>query len=96
MVETDKEKLQREKDQKDGNEKIDGEGVKAENGDVAEGGDANGTNGGVKLESAESKETKLAVVMKFQLGSSQYATMALRELTNGGAGAYKPGFSAVR
>ncbi|KAK5107517.1 hypothetical protein LTR62_001047 [Meristemomyces frigidus] len=39
---------------------------------------------------------KLALVLRFQLGSSQYATMALRELTKGGALAYKPEFNTVR
>ncbi|GAM82241.1 hypothetical protein ANO11243_002200 [Dothideomycetidae sp. 11243] len=36
---------------------------------------------------------KVAVVLKLQLGSSQYATMALRELTKGGALAFKPDYS---
>lgn len=42
------------------------------------------------------KQKKLAVVIKLQLGSSQYATMALRELTKGGAKSYKPEFSTSR
>ncbi|KAF9887395.1 hypothetical protein FE257_010250 [Aspergillus nanangensis] len=35
---------------------------------------------------------KLAIVVKFQLGPSQYATMALRELMKGKVLAYKPDF----
>ncbi|KAK4575047.1 multisubstrate pseudouridine synthase 7 [Recurvomyces mirabilis] len=42
------------------------------------------------------EKDKLALVMRFQLGSSQYATMALRELTKGGAQAYKPEFNTSR
>jgi tRNA pseudouridine13 synthase len=45
---------------------------------------------------SEIKGDKLAVVLKMQLSSSQYATMALRELTKGRALAYTPEFSAVR
>ena len=39
---------------------------------------------------------KIAVVLKMQLGSSQYATMALRELARGGISAYKPDFGGGR
>lgn len=39
---------------------------------------------------------KVAVILKLQLGSSQYATMALRELMKGGLTAYKPDFGAGR
>jgi tRNA pseudouridine13 synthase len=38
---------------------------------------------------ATEKPTKYAAVLKFQLGSSQYATMALRELSRGGIQAHK-------
>jgi tRNA pseudouridine13 synthase len=40
---------------------------------------------------------KLAVIIKLSLGSSQYATMALRELMKaGGVKTYKPDFSGGR
>nr|POF18040.1 multisubstrate pseudouridine synthase 7 [Quercus suber] len=44
----------------------------------------------------EKQRMKLAIVLKLQLGSSQYATMALRELTKGGAMGYKPDYSVQR
>ncbi|KAI9660639.1 MAG: hypothetical protein M1821_009991 [Bathelium mastoideum] len=44
----------------------------------------------------EIEEDRLAVVFKLQLGASQYATMALRELTKGGARSFKPEYSSVR
>ena len=55
----------------------------------------NSNENGVALNGAGSDDKdKIALVLKFQLGSSQYATMALRELTKGGAGGFKPEFSA--
>ncbi|ETN46157.1 uncharacterized protein HMPREF1541_00341 [Cyphellophora europaea CBS 101466] len=42
------------------------------------------------------EEQKTAAVLKFQLGTSQYATMVLRELSSGGLEEYKPGFSGGR
>ncbi|KAJ5458637.1 Pseudouridine synthaseTruD [Penicillium sp. IBT 31633x] len=44
----------------------------------------------------EATPNKLAVVLKFQLGSSQYATMALRELTHGKATAHQADFGSGR
>ena len=45
----------------------------------------------------EEKKEKIAVIVKLQLGSSQYATMALRELMKeGGVVTYKPDFSSGR
>ena len=38
-------------------------------------------------------DKKMAVLLKMQLGSSQYATMALRELTKNGAANFKPDYS---
>ena len=42
------------------------------------------------------KGDKFAVILKMQLGSSQYATMALRELSKSGIKQYKPDFGGGR
>lgn len=54
--------------------------------------------GDVQMQDGEAEEKKkIAVVIKLQLGSSQYATMALRELMKaGGVKAYKPEFMGGR
>ncbi|KAL1598704.1 multisubstrate pseudouridine synthase 7 [Paraconiothyrium brasiliense] len=52
---------------------------------------------GADVEMADEADKKIAVVIKLQLGSSQYATMALRELMKaGGVKAYKPEFMGGR
>ncbi|KAH0837380.1 hypothetical protein AYO21_10335 [Fonsecaea monophora] len=58
--------------------------------------DANSTNGAEITAPSHPQRAKLAAVLKFQLGSSQYATMALRELSKGGIQAYKAEFSGGR
>ncbi|KPI44041.1 Multisubstrate pseudouridine synthase 7 [Cyphellophora attinorum] len=47
-------------------------------------------------EDKEVKRMKTAAILKLQLGTSQYATMALREISRGGLVEYKPGFSGGR
>jgi tRNA pseudouridine13 synthase len=62
-----------------------------------EDGDKEMETGEEKEERQEEGEKKVAVVIKLQLASSQYATMALRELMKaGGVKAYKPEFMGGR
>ena len=53
--------------------------------------------GGVRLSGGLYKDFKIAAILKFQLGTSQYATVALRELMKlGGVKMYKPDFGGGR
>ena len=53
--------------------------------------------GGVSLSGGPYRDYKIAVILKLQLGSSQYATIALRELLkHGGVKTFKPDFGGGR
>ena len=59
--------------------------------------DSDSDYGGVALDGTYHPDFKIAVVLKLQLGASQYATMALRELMkSGGVKTYKPDFGGGR
>ena len=81
MVETDLERLKREQ--------------KAGANGRMHGGESAAVEGAApgEVQSAEQGD-RIAIVLKMQLGSSQYATMALRELTKGGAMNFRPDYSA--
>lgn len=55
-----------------------------------------GNNVAARQSAIDNKGEKVAVVLKFQLGSSQYATMALRELSRNGIEQHKPDFGGGR
>ncbi|KIW11727.1 hypothetical protein PV08_11029 [Exophiala spinifera] len=64
-------------------------------------GEKNGSAGGGPKDksddaNSDGRPSKVAAVLKFQLGSSQYATVALRELSKGGVQAYKAEFTGGR
>ena len=42
------------------------------------------------VDTTTAEESKIAVILKMKLGSSQYATMVLRELSAGGLAPYRP------
>jgi tRNA pseudouridine13 synthase len=86
FVETDLQKLKGEGKAKDTNTLEVNKGDGAKDVDMEDG-----------EEKEEAGEKKLAVVLKLQLASSQYATMALRELMKaGGVKAFKPEFMGGR
>ncbi|KAK3117778.1 multisubstrate pseudouridine synthase 7 [Teratosphaeriaceae sp. CCFEE 6253] len=94
LVETDLERL-RGQERRRPIEAATGVGAAAQNGSDDPSTDALGQHG--NGETRQVVGSKIAVVIKFQLGSSQYATMALRELCKeNGARAYKPDFNAAR
>ncbi|KAF2492254.1 pseudouridine synthase-like protein TruD/Pus7 [Lophium mytilinum] len=88
MVQTDLERLQKKGADSDSALR----NFKSENGIKQE------SNGDIKMEDGEEKTAvKVAVILRLQLGSSQYATMALRELMKmGGVKAFKPEYGAGR
>ncbi|OAG18602.1 tRNA pseudouridine synthase D [Alternaria alternata] len=89
FVETDMQRLGRERD-------VGHKAQEKEDEKKGENADAQMEEGEEKEETKE-EEDKIAVVLKLQLASSQYATMALRELMKaGGVKAYQPAFMGGR
>ena len=83
FVETDDERLMKKKSEEEGETKGNAANIK--------------NNGIVDQGNATSEWQKLAVVLTMQLGASQYATMALRELMKlGGVKMYKPDYGGGR
>ncbi|KAG9187228.1 tRNA pseudouridine13 synthase [Alternaria panax] len=93
FVETDMQRLGRKRDvghryqEKEDGKKEENADMQTEDGEEKE----------EEKEEVKEEENKIAVVLKLQLASSQYATMALRELMKaGGVKAYQPAFMGGR
>ncbi|OAL17952.1 hypothetical protein AYO22_11108 [Fonsecaea multimorphosa] len=106
FVETDMERIKRGKEanatQGQQPQSLLSDGASAKTSTITTAQEANGNENGNATETEtiqvpqQQHTEKLAAVLKFQLGSSQYATMALRELSKGGIQAYKAEFMGGR